>query len=173
MWKKWISKNWCFVRDEYDSMAREFGERKTLERLQNVLKQDNSRELNIEECAHLVAELTFNGRVLLQEHIDDYNEILLHILATDMVSEPLIDLLKTYDENTLLIECYITIVEIMWKKGDEAVRNVVDVTILERLSDEDIVWQRFGGFISDEFKRYINREVLAFNLMMCGVKILE
>ena len=61
----------------------------------------------------------------------------------------------------------------MWKLGDEAVRNVVDVTILERLSDDDSVWQRFGGFISDEFKCYINQEILSSNLMMCGAKTLE
>ena len=52
-------------------------------------------------------------------------------------------------------------------------RNVVDVTILERLSDEDAVWQKFGKAISKEFKEYINEEVLGFNLMMCGVNPLE
>lgn len=61
----------------------------------------------------------------------------------------------------------------MWKNGDDAVINVVDVTILERLSDEKDVWQRFGSFISDEFKNYINNEVLRFNLMMSNVKLLK
>lgn len=58
----------------------------------------------------------------------------------------------------------------MWKYGDDAVKNVVDVTILERLSDEEIIWERFGLFISKEFKNYINEEVLKFNLMMDKVK---
>lgn len=56
----------------------------------------------------------------------------------------------------------------MWEKGDEAVCNVVDVTILERLSDEDTIWQRFGKLISSEFKCYINQEVLSKNLMKTG-----
>lgn len=165
--------NWCFVRDEYEAMVQEFWERTTLEHLQNILKQDNSRTMTIDECAHLFSELTFDGKAILQEHIDDYSEILLHILASDMVSEPLMDLLNRYDEKSLLIDCYISLIEIMWKLGDEAVRNVVDVTILERLSDDKSLWQKFGRFISMEFKQYINQEVLAFNAMMWGVKALE
>lgn len=66
------------------------------------------------------------------------------ILIADMGTEPLLKLFDGCDENTLVIDCYISLIEIMWKKGDEAVRNVVDVTILERLSVEDTVWQRFG-----------------------------
>lgn len=61
-----------------------------------------------------------------------------------------------------------------WREqGDEAVRNVVDVTKLERLSDDKSLWQKFGRFISMEFKQYINQEVLAFNAMMWGVKAQE
>ena len=203
LWNEWIGKNWeeelyrrrmnytlpyyetegnvcwfqdlnlCFARKEYESMARDFWDRTTLEHLQNILKQDDSRKLTVEESAHLIAEMTLVGRVLLQEHIKDYNEILLHLFATDMVTEPLLKLFDRCEENTLMIDWYISIIEIMWKKGDAAVQNVVDVTILERLSDEDTVWQRFGKIISSEFKCYINQEVLTTNLMMCGVKSLE
>ena len=165
--------NWCFTREEYESMVREFWERATLEYLQNILKQDSNRKISREECACLMTELTFEGKAMLQEHIADYSEILLHILASEMVSEPLLDMLLRYNKTTPMIECYILLIEIMWKKGDESVRNVVDVTILERLSDEDTVWQRFGKIISSEFKCYINQEVLTTNLMMCGVKSLE
>ena len=165
--------NWCFTRDEYESMVRDFWERATLEHLQNILKQDSNRKISREECACLMTELTFEGKAMLQEHIADYSEILLHILASEMVSEPLLDMLLRYNKTTPMIECYILLIEIMWKKGDEAVQNVVDVTILERLSDADGVWQKFGRFISPEFKQYINQEVLAFNAMMWGVKALE
>lgn len=161
---------WCFARSEYEGMVREFWELKTLEQLKNILKENSSKRMNIAECAKLLSELTQEGNALLEEHIKDYGEILLHIFVTDMVSEPLIDLLKAHNERMRLIDIYITAIEIMWKMGDENVKNVVDVTILERLSDEDIVWQRFGRFITEEFKRYINQEVLQFNLMMCGVK---
>lgn len=165
--------NWCFVCAEYETMVQEFWERTTLEYLHNILMQDNSRKLNVTECANLIAELILDGRVLLQEHIKDNNDILLHLYAADMVTEPLLKLFHGCDENSLIIDCYISLIEIMWKKGDEAVRNVVEVTILERLSDEDTVWQRFGKQISSEFKCYINQEVLTTNLMMCGVRQLK
>ena len=153
-------------------MVQEFWERTTLEQLKNILKQDNNRKFSVTECAILIAELTLDGRGLLQEHIKDYNDILLHIFATDMVTEPLLKLFGG-TENNLMINCYISLIEIMWQKGSEEVRNVVDVTILERLSDEDTVWQRFGKLVSSEFKCYVNQELLTTNLMMCGVKPLE
>lgn len=40
-------------------------------------------------------------------------------------------------------------------------------------SDEEAVWQEFGKYISDDFKRYINEEVLSCNFMMGCVKKLE
>ena len=61
----------------------------------------------------------------------------------------------------------------MWQYGDEVVVNVVDVTILERLSDDAALWQRFGTYISEEFKTYVNTDVLVYNLMMGGVKPLS
>ena len=82
--------NLCFARKEYESMARDFWDRTTLEYLQNILKQDDSRKLTVEESAHLIAEMTLVGRVLLQEHIKDYNEILLHLFATDMVNSDMV-----------------------------------------------------------------------------------
>ena len=165
--------NWCFVRDVYESMVNEFWEYTTLEYLENILKRENSRKLDVTECAYMILELTMDGRVSLQEHISDYKEVLLHLLANDMITNPLIELFDRYNENITMIDCYILLIEIMWKKGDEAVQNVVDVTILERLSDDDVVWQRFGRSISTDFKKYINDEVLTFNLMMSGVKMLK
>ena len=87
-----------------------------------------------------------------------------------MVTEPLINLLKYHIERESTIQKYCKAIEAMWDSGDDAVVNVVDVTILERLSDEEDVWQRFGTFISDDFKNYINNEVLRLNIMMANVK---
>lgn len=47
------------------------------------------------------------------------------------------------------------------------------MTILERISDDPIVWQRFGTYISEDFKKYINEDLLINNSMMWGVKELE
>ena len=129
--------------------------------------------MDVTECANMLADLTTDGRKILQEHIKDFNEILLHILVGDLVTEPLITLLKFHKEETGMIEIYSKVIEVMWKMGNDEVVNVVDVTILERLSDDEYVWQKFGTYISDEFKRYINEEVLSWNLMMSGVKFLQ
>ena len=61
----------------------------------------------------------------------------------------------------------------MWKYGDDSVRNVVDVTLLERLSDSKQGWQRFGKYISEDFKNYINEELLSNNIAMCGVSSIK
>ena len=44
------------------------------------------------------------------------------------------------------------------------------MTVLERLSDDDAVWQQFGKSISSEFRDYMNHEVLAQNVLMAAVK---
>lgn len=54
----------------------------------------------------------------------------------------------------------------MWKQGDDEIVNVVDVTILEGLSQEDESWQRFGKYISKEFIEYINFDLWCGNPMM-------
>ena len=121
-------------------------------------------------CANLLSDMVPNGRCVLENHIKDYNEILLHLLADELVCEPLIDLLKHHKDGGDEIEKYCKVIEVIWKNGDDSVKNVVDVTILERLSDEELVWEKFGKFISEEFKHYINTEVLRYNFMMGGVK---
>ena len=140
-----------------------------MNQLQNFADND---VLNIQKCANMLADLTPDGRIILEEHVKDFNEILLHVLAGDLVTEPLIDLFMHHMDRKMEIQIYCNAIEVMWKSGDDEVVNVVDVTILERLSDEACVWQRFGTFLSEEFRNYVNNEVLSFNLMMGGVKLL-
>lgn len=191
LWKNWISENWdeelyrrrvnytlpyyqtegniCWIKDvdwvfdrtEYNKMVNSFREFQIMERLKCI---ENKEYMDITKCANMLADLTTDGRKILQKHIKDYNEVLLHLLAGDLVTEPLIDLLKYHKERTSAIEIYSKAIEVMWKIGNDEVVNVVDVTILERLSDDEYVWQKFGTFISEEFKRYINEEVLKWNL---------
>ena len=164
----WIkSVEWVFDKYEYDEMVKCFWEMETMNHLQNFADND---VLNIQKCANMLADLTSDGRKILKKHVKDFNEILLHVLAGDLVTEPLIDLFMHHMDRKMEIQIYCKAIEVMWKSGDDEVVNVVDVTILERLSDEACVWQRFGTFLSEEFRNYINNEVLSFNLMMGGVK---
>lgn len=137
--------------------------------LQNLSENE---VISKEKCVSMIADLRPDGKEILENHKRDFGEILLHVLAGELITEPLIDLLKFHADSILDIEAYCKTIEIMWKNGDADVVNVVDVTILERLSDEEHVWQQFGTFISDEFKECINKEVLVSNLMMGGVKAL-
>lgn len=65
-----------------------------------------------------------------------------------------------------MIKKYCNVIEVMWKTGKDEVVNGVDVTILERLSDDITIWNRFGTYISDDFKEYINDVAIPNNVMM-------
>lgn len=122
--------------------------------------------MNEKECAYRIIETFPEYRELLLEHIKSYSDVLLHIFVIETINEPLILLL----EQNLDAKKYCDLIEYMWRNGDESVRNVIDVTILERLSDSVIAWQRFGKNISQSFRHYINSEVLVQNMMMAHVK---
>lgn len=126
--------------------------------------------MDYDECAELLSQLKPDGEKVLKVHCKDYNEILLHVLAGELINEPLLELLKFHKDDSERIQKYCNAIEFMWKDGNEEVVNVVDITILEGLSDDDVVWQKYGSYISDEFKKYINEEVLVWNLMMSAVK---
>ena len=123
------------------------------------------KKMTIKDCAHMIKKLKRTGSNELIEHIDTYGEILLHLYASEQVGEPLVELLKL---NNLCdyVEIYCRTIELMWRYGDDAVKNVVDVTLLERLSDDEAVWGSFGRYISDDFKKYINEELLKDNIAM-------
>jgi hypothetical protein len=74
------------------------------------------------------------------------------------VGEPLVELLKR-NNICAYVEIYCRTIELMWRYGDDAVKNVVDVTVLERLSDD--------------FKKYINEELLKGNIVMFLVGKIE
>lgn len=102
------------------------------------------------------------------EHIERYGELLEHIFYADELAKPLAVLLKA-DEEPALTKKYCMAAEQMWQDGDETVVNVADVTILEYLSDDNEVWQSLGKYISDEFRGYINNELLRENIAMQAV----
>ncbi|MBQ2803712.1 MAG: hypothetical protein IJF07_07425 [Lachnospiraceae bacterium] len=167
----WVKElDWVFDSITYDSLVNLLREMELLRRLENF---PYNTVLDIAGCANLLADLTRDGRKQLQNHLEDYGEILLHLLGSEWVTEPLINLLKHPADREIMLQVYCRAIEVMWKKGCDEVVNVVDVTILERLSDEEDVWQKFGAYISGEFRDYINGEVLQTNLMMGGVSPLR
>ncbi len=129
-------------------------------------------KLSKEEFAEKFCLLFPEKKDFLDEHYNDYDELIGHIYFADLLSEPLIDMITNqYDE--YLISKYCSLIEDMWLNGDEAVVNIVEVTILERLSDDKKVWNNFGKYISNDFIRYINNELLPDNSMMYQVPRLK
>ena len=109
----------------------------------------------------------------LKLHYDDYGELLGHVFFSDEINVPLFDMLLESDNGEEITK-YCGFIEEMWRDGANDVVNVVDVTILERMSDNETVWENLGKNISDEFKVYINEDLLISNrLMMYNVKKLE
>lgn len=127
--------------------------------------------MNKNECALYLSENLSNGREILADHTETYGEILLHVLAGDMINIPLTACLT--ENKAEDIKTYCKAVEHMWKYGDDDVVNVVDVTVLEYISDDPVIWQRFGSFISGDFKRYINNDVIKNNIMMTSCEPLK
>ena len=129
-------------------------------------------KMNIEECAEMLAERLPDGRRLYADHIKMYGEVLLHVLVGDMIDRPLVELLKS-NENPDIIKIYCAVIEEMWLKGDDNVVNVVEVTVLEYLTDDGEVWQRFGSYISRNFRNYVNNEFIPNNLNYLNVENLK
>lgn len=120
-------------------------------------------------CAKAMAAAVPDGQRLLVEHLRSYNELLLHVYAGDVFT---CHLLKCLETGTDAAPC-LGLLERMWLEGDEAVRNVLDVTILERLSDEEPVWQAVGRQVSPEFRDAVNRVIMPGNAMFAHVKPME
>ena len=129
-------------------------------------------KLSKEEFAEKFVSLFPDKKPILDEYYADFNELLGHIYFADALNEPLIEMLASKTEKTRISE-YCTFIEDMWRNGDEDVVNIVEVTILERLSDDKNVWESFGKHISNDFIRFINTEVLTGNAMMWQVPRLE
>ena len=129
-------------------------------------------KLSKEEFAEKFVSLFPDKRQSLDEHYADYDELLGHIYFSEVLNEPLIEMIsKNGDKN--MIQKYCTFIEDMWLNGDDDVVNIVEVTILERLSDDENIWETFGKYISNDFIRYINTEAIPQNAMMWQVSPLN
>lgn len=125
-----------------------------------------------EKMIQYFLEVFPENKEMYLEHLQFYGELLNHIFYSEAINIPLFELLKT-NRDIDLITKYCTVIEYMWRNGDESIKNVVDVTLLERLSDDSNVWQNFGQYISSDFKIYINIELIKENCLMWNVEKLK
>ena len=82
-------------------------------------------------------------------HLADYGEILGHVFFGDVINQPLSQLLY---ENTdkALIGKYINFIESMYASDNSDVQNIVDVTILAYLGDDDTVLKHAFNYFSED-----------------------
>jgi len=122
--------------------------------------------MNLNQICEELVKVIPEQKDKLKNSMEEYDgELLGHIYFGDEFNMHLINLLEKYTEIET-IKKYCDFIEYMWKNGDKDVINIVDVTILERLSDDIVIWNRFGENISNEFKKYINNDLIPNNILM-------
>ena len=84
-----------------------------------------------------------------QDHLRGYGELVGHVFFGDTLNAVLFSQLET-NEDPGIIRQYIDFVEDMYANGDGDVRNIVEVTILERLGDEEAVLRNAFSYFSEE-----------------------
>ena len=136
--------------------------------------------MNINEiCDELIRRIPIYKKEL-NNHMKDYDgQILGFIFLVQVINLDLVNMLKieegleeeiTYinfsynelinmlKEDKNLIKKYCDFIELMWLKGDDYIKEVLWIDILGDLSANRKVWKRFGTYISDNFKKYLNEE---------------
>ena len=124
--------------------------------------------MNIQEMADCIAAAFLQHEQYRAEHRKEYGEVLAHVFAMETINTPMLHEFESQAESEAF-QKYCGLIEHLWKNGDDEVRNVVDVTILESISDDGRMWQAFGRHISQNFRDYINKEVLTKNIVMVAV----
>ena len=115
--------------------------------------------MTVEEFAARLTDQFPEKKQALQEHYQAYNRLLGHVFFGDEINIPLVVLLEENRDRSA-IEKYCDFIEGMWFQGDTDARNIVEVTIIERLTDDPLVWRRFGQYITKEFRWKINDSIL-------------
>lgn len=124
--------------------------------------------MNKQEMAEYIVNMFQNCKTYYTEHVTDFGCILSHVFASETINIPMKNEFELNAQSEIFKQ-YCRLIQHLWKSGDEEVKNVVDVTILERISDNSLMWQAFGENISFEFKKYINDELLKKNIVMSHV----
>lgn len=108
--------------------------------------------MNLEECVVAFIKNFPEHEQTYREHIDFHGELLGHVFFGDAINLPLTQLLKE-NRDIENIQKYIDFINHMYKTGDEAVQNIVEVTILEYLGDDKKVLKNAFYFFSEDIRK--------------------
>ena len=128
--------------------------------------------MNKQEMAEYIVAIFQNCEAYYKEHLADFKSVLPHVFAIETINVPMKAEFEVNAQSEIFNK-YCRLIQHLWKSGDEEVRNAVDVTILESISDNILMWEAFGENISFEFKKYINEELLTKNIVMGHVDRLK
>jgi hypothetical protein len=134
---------WVFDRREYESMLKRYEilQRRNLAEYQ---MDTTTKKKSKEECAEIISQFLPGGTKLLDQHYNDYGEMLIHIFASEAISEPLIELISNPNSSEEELELYTDAIRFMLLHGDENVLNALYVTVYERLCDENEAFKKRG-----------------------------
>lgn len=103
-------------------------------------------KLSIKYFAKKLLQLFPEYQKVYQYNLKHYGEILGHVYFAE-INPVLSELLKA-NKNKDLIRKYINFIEDMYSRGNFDVRNVVEVTILEYLGDDEIILRNAFTYFS-------------------------
>lgn len=81
-----------------------------------------------------------------QDHLRAYGEILGHVFFCEI--NPVLSGLLRSNEDRAQIRKYVDFIEDMYANGDDEVKNIVTVTMLEYLGDDERVLRNVFGYFS-------------------------
>jgi len=82
-------------------------------------------------------------------HLKKYGELLGHVFFGGVINQPLSHLLLKNKDKTTLLK-YIDFIETMYSSGNDSVQNIVEVTILAYLGDNDTVLKHACSYFSED-----------------------
>lgn len=138
-----LETDWEFDRLEYDSMLKKYLTMQRLKRADYYLNTSKDK-MTPTVFAKVAASFLPDGEKILEEHYKDYGEVLLHVLASEAITEPFIDLVKDKRSSDHELDLYLKALKLMLQNGDEDVLNALNVTVYERLCDEKEAFLKRG-----------------------------
>jgi hypothetical protein len=124
--------------------------------------------MNVETAAKEFVRLFPEYMEEYSAHLEAYGEILGHVFFGDAIDSTLSRLLlENKDKDEEAIRRYIDFIEYMYSSGDASVQNVVVVTVLEYLGDDDIVLKNAFKYFSEDIiqaSKQIEADILRRNI---------
>lgn len=125
---------------------------------------ESERIIYVADMAAMVVKQFPEQADKIEESMDIDNKLLGHVFAAYAISQPMEELFYSDKDK---FRQYCDLIEELWHYGDDDVQNIIDVTILEDLNNGELeIWKGLGDYFSEDFKHYINDELIHTNIAM-------